>query len=48
MIVVENCDFKFDENTTFIEIRGSVKNANTLIMNEFNEVPEDEKEPFGN
>jgi len=24
-----------------------VKNANTLILNEMNEIPEEEKEPFG-
>lgn len=47
VILVENCDYKFDENTSFLEIRGNVKNSNTLIMNEFNELPEDEKEPFG-
>lgn len=47
VVVVENCDIKFDGNPSFLEVRGSVKNANTLIMTEINELPEDDKEPFG-
>jgi len=44
---VENCDIKFEVDPTFLEVRGTVKNANTLILNEMNEIPEEEKEPFG-
>lgn len=47
VVVVENCDIKFEVNPSFLEVRGSVKNANTLIMTELNELPEDDKEPFG-
>lgn len=44
---MENCDIKLDAAQVFLEVRGIVKNGNTLIMNEINEIPEDEKEPFG-
>lgn len=44
---MENCDIKFEVDPTFLEVRGTVKNANTLILNEMNEIPEEEKEPFG-
>ena len=47
IVVVENCDIKFDVNPSFLEVRGNVKNANTLIMTELSELPEDDKEPFG-
>lgn len=47
VVLVENCDLKFDAAPVFLEVRGTVKNQNTLIMNEINEIPEDEKEPFG-
>ena len=44
---MENCEMKFETNPGYLEVRGNVKNANTLILNELNELPEDEKEPFG-
>ena len=44
---MENCYIKFEVDPTFLEVRGTVKNANTLILNEMNEIPEEEKEPFG-
>jgi len=47
VVLVENCEMKFETNPGYLEVRGNVKNANTLILNELNELPEDEKEPFG-
>lgn len=47
VVIVENCDLKFETNPTFLEVRGIVKNQNSLNMVEISEIPEDDKEPFG-